>query len=232
MRTLHVDDLTFEIRESDRRATLEIIVERDGRLALATPPDVPREDLEAFVTENLVWIYTKLEAKAQQARPHRRKTYVTGEGFPYLGRHYRLRLVEPEAQRVALRLTQGRFCLRRDAVPDARGHFIDWYTVHLRPVLDRHLAALTDRVGARPNRIHVRDLGYRWGSTDRHGHLYIHWRVAMLPQRMIRYIVAHELVHLRERAHTAEFWARLRRIIPEYEELRQWLADEGGTYDL
>jgi hypothetical protein len=39
-------------------------------------------------------------------------------------------------------------------------------------------------------------------------------------------------VHLRERAHTAEFWARLRRIIPEYEELRQWLADEGGTYDL
>jgi hypothetical protein len=232
MKTLQFDDLTFEIRESDRRATIEIIVERDGSLALATPPDVPREALEAFVADHLVWVYTKLEAKAQQARPHRRKAYVTGEGFPYLGRHYRLRRVEPDAQRVPLRLTQGRFCLRRDAVPAARDHFITWYTVHLRPVLDRHLAALTDRVGAKPRKVHVRDLGYRWGSTDRHGHIYVHWRVAMLPQRMIRYVVAHELVHLRERAHTGAFWARLARVEPEYADLRQWLADEGGAYDL
>ena len=227
-----VDNLTFEIRESARRETLELIVERDGSLALATPPDVPTADLEAFVAANLVWIYTKLEEKAQQARPHRRKEYVTGEGFPYLGRHYRLRLVAPEAQQAPLQLYQGRFRLRRDAVPEARDHFVHWYTVHLRPLLDRHLAALTDRVGARPNDVHVQDLGFRWGSADRRGHLYFHWRVAMLPQEMIRYLVAHELVHLRERYHTDAFWSRLARVVPDYEARRQWLAEEGGAYDL
>lgn len=232
MKQLTVDDLTFEVRESDRRETLELIVERDGSLALATPPDVPPEDLEAFVADNLVWVYTRLEEKARQAQRRGRKEYVTGEGFPYLGRHYRLRLVEPDAQQAPLRLYQGRFHLRRDAVPEARGHFIHWYTVRLRPVLDRHIAALRDRVGARPNEVHVRDLGFRWGSADRRGHLYFHWRVVMLPQEMIRYLVAHELVHLRERYHTNAFWERLARIVPDYDARRQWLADEGGAYDL
>ena len=36
----------------------------------------------------------------------------------------------------------------------------------------------------------------------------------------------------RLRAHTGAFWARLARVEPEYADLRQWLADEGGAYDL
>ena len=54
----------------------------------------------------------------------------------------------------------------------------------------------------------------------------------MLPQEMIRYLVAHELVHLRERTHTDAFWSRLARIVPDYDARRQWLAEEGGAYDL
>jgi hypothetical protein len=232
MKTLIVDNLTFEVRESAQRQTLELIVERDGSLTLATPPDVPQADLEAFVTEHLVWIYTKLEEKAAQARPAARKAYVSGEGFPYLGRSYRLKLVSPETQRVPLRLFQGRFFLRRDARPEARAHFIAWYSLHLRPVLDRHLAALVERVGVRPNEVHVQDLGFRWGSANRRGHLYFHWRVAMLPTTMIEYVVAHELVHLRERYHTPAFWERLQRLLPDFETRRAWLAEEGGAYDL
>ena len=54
---------------------------------------------------------------------------------------YNLKLVDKEAQRAPLRLYQGRFCLRRDARPYAREHFIRWYTLHLRPLLDRLLPA-------------------------------------------------------------------------------------------
>jgi hypothetical protein len=229
---LTYNDLTFELRESPRRTTLEIIVDRDGSLVLATPPDVPPADLTRFIEDKLVWIYTKLEEKAAQARAHGRKEYVMGEGFYYLGRSYRLRLVKAVAQQAPLRLYRGRFCLRRDAVPEAREHFVHWYTVHLRPVLDQHLATLSERVGVRPNVVRVQDMGYRWGAADRRGHLYVHWRAALLPRPMIAYVVAHELVHLRERYHTDAFWARLARVIPDYDARRRWLADEGGRYDL
>ena len=81
MKTLTFDDLIFEIRESERRSTLEIIVDRDGSLVLATPPNAPPDKLEIFVEENIVWVYTKLEEKGTQARPRSPKEYVSGEGF-------------------------------------------------------------------------------------------------------------------------------------------------------
>jgi predicted metal-dependent hydrolase len=232
MRTLTYDDLTFEHRESDRRTTLEIVVDRDGSLVLATPPDVPREELEAFVEGHLEWIYTKLEDKEGHAAPRARKEYVPGEGFFYLGRSYRLQLVDGVNERTPLRLYRGWFELRDDVAPEGRQHFIDWYTAHLRPVLDRTLARLVDRLDAAPAGLHVRDLGYRWGSTDHRGHLYFHWRVAMLPFRMIEYVVAHELTHLVESRHTEAFWQRLERLVPDYEARRRWLEREGAQYDL
>ncbi len=231
MKTLTYDDLTFQVHESDQRQTLEIIVDRDGSLKLATPLDVPQAALEQFVEDKLVWVYTKLEEKAAQAR-RPAKEYVTGEGFYYLGRSHRLKLVEPVAQRVPLRLYRGRFCLRRDVRPYAREHFIRWYTLHLRPVLDRLLGRLAERVGAGPRQVHVQDLGYRWGSRGKRGHVYFHWRVAMLPHSMIEYVVAHELVHLVERGHSEAFWARLGRVLPDYEERREWLKEQGALYDL
>ncbi len=231
MKIFEYDDLIFQVRESERRETLEIIVDRDGSLLLVTPPDAPPAALEQFVADKLVWIYTKLEEKAAQARREPR-VYVQGEGFYYLGRRYRLRLVDAEAQRVPLRLFQGRFCLRRDVLPHARERFIRWYTLHLQPVLDRMVPEWGERVGAAPREVHIQDLGYRWGSRGKRGHVYFHWRVAMLPRPMIEYVVAHELVHLVEGNHDDAFWARLARLLPDYAERQRWLRVEGARYDL
>jgi predicted metal-dependent hydrolase len=232
MKTLSSEDLTFEVRESNRRRTLEIVVDRDGTLVLAAPSGTPPETLEAFIEENAVWVHTKLLEKEAQARPKARKEYVSGEGFFYLGRSYRLKVVEDTEGQAALRLYRSRFELQRSAVPEGRAHFVQWYTVHLRPVLDRHIAVLAPRISATPHDVHVQDLGYRWGSRGRRGPLYFHWRVAMLPPRMIEYVVAHELVHLLERAHSDTFWERLERVIPDYAERQLWLKDHGGMYDL
>jgi predicted metal-dependent hydrolase len=54
----------------------------------------------------------------------------------------------------------------------------------------------------------------------------------MLPYGMIAYVVAHELVHLVERDHSDAFWIRLGRLLPDYEERRRWLREEGARYDL
>jgi predicted metal-dependent hydrolase len=232
MKTVTFDNLTFELRESAQRRTLEIIIDHDGSLMLATPPGVPAETLEQFVDENLVWVYTKLAEKEAQARPRSPREYVSGEGFPYLGRSYRLKVVDSADHQPLLRLYRGRFELRRDAVPQGREYFIRWYTLHLRPMLDRHVAALVNRVGAEPREVRIQDLGYRWGSSNRRGHLYFHWRVAMLPHRMIEYLVTHELVHLLERSHSDAFWERLERVIPDYADRQQWLKEHGGMYDL
>ena len=114
MSVLTVDDLSFELKPSSRRRTLQITVDRSGDLVLSAPPDVEEERLREFVLEKRFWIYTKLAEKDRLQKAVPTKSYVDGEGFLYLGRSYRLRLVDE--QDVALKLLNGRFLLRRDLV--------------------------------------------------------------------------------------------------------------------
>ena len=44
--------------------------------------------------EKRFWIYTQLAEKERLHKAVPTKSFVDGEGFPYLGRSYRLRLVD------------------------------------------------------------------------------------------------------------------------------------------
>ena len=85
MTILTFKELSFELRESPRRRTVEIAIERDGSLVLVTPPHVPQEELERIVEQRRFWIYSKLIKKESFKAPTGTKTYLPGEGFYYLG---------------------------------------------------------------------------------------------------------------------------------------------------
>ena len=232
MTTITFGDLCFELRHSAKRRTIGITVERDGHLILASPPEVPIEALEKVVDDRRFWIYSKLLKKESLNPPTSVKEYVSGEGFYYLGRSYRLMLVDGAKGQQSLRLHQSRFELHREVQTQGREIFISWYRTHLQPVLEQQIAALINRIGESPRSVQVRDLGYRWGSCGHQGDLYFHWRVAMLPRSMIEYVVVHELVHLIEPHHTSVFWDRVQRIVPDFGDRKRWLAENGAAYDL
>jgi len=230
MTTLTFGELSFELRESARRRTVEITIERDGSLVLATPPEVPVEKLEHIVDQRRFWIYSKLIQKESLRTPAEQKTYLPGEGFHYLGRSHRLKLVD-EAQ-TPLRLHQSRFELLRSRQQDGRELFTQWYRTHLKSQLEAIVALFSDRVGATPQSIQIRELGNRWGSCNPKGDLYFHWRVALLPRPMIEYVVVHEMIHLVQPSHNRDFWDRVERIILDWETRKDWLAKNGAIYDL
>jgi len=102
---LAVDDLTFEVRRSARRKTLEITVDRGGELIVTAPPGVAHEVMATFVRDKKFWLYTKIAEKKTRQQLVVGKEFVSGEGFPYLGRSYRLLLVDE--QDVPLKLERG-----------------------------------------------------------------------------------------------------------------------------
>ena len=106
------------------------------------------------------------------------------------------------------------------------------YVGHGRPRIERSAEILAPRIGVEPESVSVRELKHRWGSCTPTGRLYFHWRVALLPPRIVEYLVAHELVHLLEPSHAAAFWRRLERAMPDYAERKAWLAANGAHYDL
>jgi predicted metal-dependent hydrolase len=155
------------------------------------------------------------------------KQYVNGEGFPYLGRNYRLLLVND--QPVPVKLERGRFKMLRSLAPQGRDHMVRWYQVHAAPWLEDRVERFAARVEVQPSGLEVRDLGYRWGSCGRSEKLYFHWRSILLPPPVVEYIVVHELVHLLEPHHTPGFWLRVERAMPDFARRKQWLAEQGHS---
>ncbi len=225
MTHLQVDELEFEVRLSDRRKTLQVTVDRAGELVLAAPTGVDDTKLRDFVRSKRYWIYKKLAEKEQLQRPIPRKEYVDGEGFLYLGRSYRLKLVDD--QKEPLKMANGRFLLRRDLADQGRNHFIRWYSSRGKDWLTAKVNEYCSRMEVDPAGVKVQDLGYRWGSCGKGNWLYFNWKTMLLPRTIAEYVVVHELVHLHEAHHTPEFWRRLERAMPDYERRKWWLAGHG-----
>lgn len=224
-RCIQVDDLQFAIRRSARRRTMQITVERTGELILSAPPDVGISQLRDFIIEKRFWIYTKLAEKDRLQRQVPRKEFVNGEGFLYLGRSHRLKLVEH--QDAPLKLANGRFALRQDVQDTAREHFIRWYSERARVWLSGRVADYQSRMEVAPAGVKVQDLGYRWGSCGKGDWLYFHWKTILLPARIAEYVVVHEIAHLHEPHHTPAFWLRVERAMPDYYQRKTWLAEHG-----
>jgi predicted metal-dependent hydrolase len=223
---LQIDELQLEVRRSERRKVLQLTVDRGGELIVSAPPGVSTAEMAKFVREKRFWIYTKLAEKESRQQPAKGKEFVTGEGFSYLGRSYRLLLVNE--QDAPLKLSGGRFRLVRSEAMNGRKHLIQWYMEHGLPWVDRRASAWSKRMKLAPKSIGLRDLGFRWGSCSNGGTVHFHWATMLLPPSVIDYVIVHELTHLKFRNHTPEFWKHVARALPEFAERKAWLAQHGG----
>ena len=79
------------------------------------------------------------------------------------------------------------------------------------------------KYGVRFQNIRIGNQATRWGSCSRRGTLSFNWRLALMPENICRYIVIHELCHLKEMNHSPRFWQLVARQCPEYKEAKKWL---------
>ena len=85
--------------------------------------------------------------------------------------------------------------------------------------------------GYPPNpRVLIGDQRRRWGSCARNGTLRFNWRLMMLEQTLVDYVVVHELAHLKVRDHSGNFWRQVSQVMsyygyPDYRYLRRLLRE-------
>ena len=78
--------------------------------------------------------------------------------------------------------------------------------------------------GLTPRSMRVTDIANGWGSCGPEGSILINWHLIFAPMKVLEYVVAHELVHLRHRSHGPEFWELLGHILPDFQVPKAWLA--------
>lgn len=80
-------------------------------------------------------------------------------------------------------------------------------------------------MGLNYGRLTVRDQRTRWGSCSSKGNLNFNYRLYFLPERLMDYVIVHELVHRIHMNHSKAFWNEVERYYPGYKSCRKELKE-------
>lgn len=72
-------------------------------------------------------------------------------------------------------------------------------------------------------RVFIRDQKTLWGSCSRGRNLNFNYRLIFLPERLMDYVIVHEICHLRELNHSPKFWNLVAQTFPDYKKIRKEL---------
>ncbi len=235
MNSRRVRDIEYQLLPGTERSTTDIVIERNGTIAVRPPKSLSPEKVDAVVESKRLWIYRNLAEWRDLNATAVVREWVNGETFLYLGRSYRLSLIE--GQEVALQLKEGRFCLCRDLIDKdgamaAKRAFETYYSVNGLRRIKARVAYFAPKVGVNPTSTKVRELGYRWATCSTKGALSFHWKCMMAPASVIDYLVVHELCHMHYHNHSVAFWNEVDKILPDYQARKTWLKKHGAALDI
>jgi len=132
--------------------------------------------------------------------------------------------IELEGERLVLTLPHSH---AQRALPAARALLRSFLDAQIRRDVSRLLARHTAELGAAPTQVRVKPLKSLWGSLDTRDCVTLDLALALAPPAALKYVVVHELCHLRIRNHSPRFWALVGTLYPEWREQRAWLRDKG-----
>lgn len=95
----------------------------------------------------------------------------------------------------------------------------------LRTEINRLVQEYSKKFNAKPNKVFVRTQKTKWASCSTKGNLSFNLKLVHLPPRLVRYVVCHEVLHLREKKHTKTFWEFVKREFKNFKQLEKDLLD-------
>jgi len=155
------------------------------------------------------------------------RRYVSGETHRYRGRQYRLKVIKGAAEGVKLK---GQYLWvqtrRKRDTRRVKALLKAWYAKHARRAFEKSVTACESKLNgqlADAPRLRLRYMPKRWGSWTRRGVIYLNPELVLMPPSCIDYVVTHELCHVVHASHGAEFFALLRKTMPDWEQRKALL---------
>ncbi len=210
-------DLRIRRHPRARRIILRIDSENDGAVVTLPRRTPEREGLE-LVYSKAFWILRRLDALPP------RVPFTDGVEIPFLGVGRRVRH-RPDSRGVVW-IEGGEIHVAGRPEHLAR-RLKDWLVGEARRRISERVRSMAAKLEVRPGRVSMRDTRSRWGSCSANGSISFCWRLVMMPESVIDYVVAHEVSHLRFMDHGPKFWKAVGGLTDDAETSRAWLNSHG-----
>lgn len=223
--------IEFELERKNVKH-INLRVKPDMKVFVSAGEDVPLSYIEGFVKKKAGWIFKNIEYfQKTQSENSYNKQYVNGETVRYLGKQYRLRVVQAEAEEV--KYFQGYIYLYvKDKEDRAKKEKLlnQWLREKAKEVFNESLNRMYSRLekyGIEKPDISIRIMKTRWGScSNEKKKITLNSELIKAPKPCIDYVILHELVHFKYRNHDKNFYNFLTVLMPDWRKRKTMLDSE------
>jgi len=215
--------MNIEIVKKDVKH-INLKVKPNGEVILTAATDSSERDIEYVLKKRADWIDKKI-AFFQSHKEVGKKEYVSGENFCYLGRNYRLKVIESQEEGVKLQRGYLQIFLKdRDNYEKKKKLIKEWYTqkakIHFQKAIDKYKPIVKKEIAT----VRIRDMKTRWGSCNpSKGFINLNLKLIEKPTECIEYVVFHELAHLVHSDHSVNFYNYLNLYMPNWRKKKERL---------
>lgn len=228
------EKIEFTVKFS-RRKTILIKIEAPSIITVVAPEGTSLERILETVKLKSKWIIKKLfEIKEIEYRK-RDKEYVNGESFIYMGRNYSLQIIYDEEIKIPeTKLFRGKFYIYTNTKDEniIKKALENWYKDKAKKKVEERIKYYQPNFDIKPKKVVIKNQQKRWGSCNMEHELRFNWRSIMAPSSILDYIVVHEMCHMVHMNHSKEFWNLVKSVLPDYEQRKELLKNNGIKYDL
>ena len=164
--------------------------------------------------------FTKCDKRQQ---PPVREEIKAGDSIPYLDRRLEVLTTRKSGKINHVRLESDRVIVSTSSNKELTVILKQWYRIQAAKLIKERLDKWGDRLNVGYNRVTIRGQKTRWGSCSHKGNLSFNWRLLMVPEPVLNYVIIHELTHIKEMNHSKKFWQLVTEHCPHWREHRKWL---------
>ena len=209
------------IKKNVKNITLK--VRPNGEAILTAPNSANDEHIKFIMQKRAKWIAQKRAFFASFKMPE--KEYVSGEDFRYLGRSYRLKVLQSKEERVKLQRGYLELFVKDKSDLKRKENLIyEWYHEKAMLYFFNILQEFNKIVKQDIKSVKIRQMKTRWGSCNPYKS-YINLNIELIkkPKACIEYVVFHELAHLLYPNHSKKFYDYLTLYMPDWQKRKEIL---------
>ena len=195
----------FQLEYSNRKS-LGITVKPNLSVLVKAPADTSLEKVKEKLRKKAPWIIRQQSFFLYFHPKTPARKYISGETHLYLGRQYRLKIIQNSLESVKLK---GKYIeatvTDKSSVKQLVG---EWFLQNAKSKFKIIAQPLIDnfkKYNIEPSSIVLREMPTRWGSCTPKGKIILNPELIKAPKGCIEYVIIHELCHLVYHDHTQKF---------------------------
>jgi predicted metal-dependent hydrolase len=202
-----VVEFNIQIKYMKKARRITIRVSPNQIVKVTAPKRMAQKDITDFINLKTDWILKQHRFVEEQNKKNLIH-FADGQPVPFLGVVLYLKVVKGAG--LAFRRDNDLFIplnvSNENTQELIKKKLVKWYQKQALEKIQEDCNYFAPLLGVRPASIRLRNYRSRWGACSSKGELIFNWQIITFAEHLFKYVVAHELCHIKEMNHSSRFY--------------------------